>query len=1236
MRHWVYKREKRLFRFLVFLMIVAPVLITTSWQVSALKGYNAGFPTMERPELLPFWLPDGTQTKQFITYDVTGNNDDWKGWTRYTDANGELVFFDEYGPGCLYRQQFNVWHLDAWRTHSFDNVRIKYYFDDETTPRLNMLVNDFFGKGQNYVAPFTQPLVFYNYLPNGCCGGTDSFANSYYPFPFQKRLKITLFNAPTSDPSFPCGDWFQYTYQRYPTATEVQTWTPGADSTIVRNQWNNLGVDPKDATGNVIVNNNYVINNGSSATVLDLSGQGSIAGLKFTLNPWDSATFNNTKIKIFWDNSGTPAVNQSLGSFFGGGGDPLGKTVYNLEFTNLFYGYSYTNKRLFAYWPMPYWSRAQIVIENNSGKNITNLGVEAKYKTSGALNYPPGQAGYFHAKRTIELNSSNYYSTAFEDQGKGQVVGLMMYSNNYAMDGDEFTYIDDSNTPAIHGDGTEDDHNQGYGGNAYQKPLWGGLINGSDGAYRTYYNDMYVYDRQIRILYEHSPCGGGQTGQSTDFTVWYYKKDPGDGASGNLKLTDQLDVGDPGSESSHSYTVNGQTQLVNTNSAYDGMEFNINGHKPANDSGRYNKGYSQFVVSIDPANTGVLLRKRINRSGDNVQKASVYVDGTIVTEAPWYFCDLNAPANQAFADTNLVIPKSYTQGKSSIIVKVQYLDATDHTNGINEYYYWVYSYAAVVLPTPTPTPSPSPTPTPEPTPAGTNLALGATASASSIWDGNYTAPMANDNNLSTRWNSAPGNILGEWLALDFGTARTFNAVCFDQETTWTRITSYHAQYWDGSNWQNAYTGGTMGDTETDRFGAITSSKIRLLVNSTTGGTPTIKEFRVYNEGGGSPTHTEEFNSGSLNPAWTWVREDNTKWSLTANPGNMRITCQTGELAQTDNTAKNPLLRIPSAGDWSIRTKVTFNPSVGNQQAGLLVYQDDHNYLKLVRCYNGANRVHYAKETGGTYTMVNETAQAATTVYLKIAKSGTTYTGYYNTDGSENWIQVGSTSVSLNNVKCGLACFAGPATDADFDWYDDGTAGATPTPTPTPVGHSDEFNSSILNAAWSWVREDSANWSLTARSGFMRITLQGQDLYQTQNDVENILLRTPGISDWSIGAKLDFNPTQAFQQAGLIVYADDDNYVKLIRFHDGSANLISLEKEIGGSYSTGVRMGQSATTVYLKITKSGATYSGYYNLDGGANWTSLGSTTASLTNLKVGLVTMNTPGVSGDFDWFDVR
>ena len=137
------------------------------------------------------------------------------------------------------------------------------------------------------------------------------------------------------------------------------------------------------------------------------------------------------------------------------------------------------------------------------------------------------------------------------------------------MDGDEFTYIDDSRTPQVHGDGTEDDHNQGWGGYAIQKPYWGGLINGFQGAYRLYLVDSYVFDSSINIRYEHSRCGPDH-GQKTDFVIWYYLDQPG---VCNLKLTDELDIGKPESEKAHQYSVSGEKWAGSTSASYDRMEY---------------------------------------------------------------------------------------------------------------------------------------------------------------------------------------------------------------------------------------------------------------------------------------------------------------------------------------------------------------------------------------------------------------------------------------------------------------------------------------------------------------------------------------------------------------------------------------------------------------------------------------------------------------------------------------
>ncbi len=128
-----------------------------------------------------------------------------------------------------------------------------------------------------------------------------------------------------------------------------------------------------------------------------------------------------------------------------------------------------------------------------------------------------------------------------------------------------------------------------------------------------------------------------------------------------------------------------------------------------------------------------------------------------------------------------------------------------------------------------------------------NLAMCATASASSVWSVGYEAAQANDGNGGTRWNSANGETVGAWLALDFGALATFDTIVIKEALT--RITGYRLQYWDGSTWRDILSGNSIGATKTHTFAALTVQRVRLYVTNTisggSDGTPTIYEFEVY-------------------------------------------------------------------------------------------------------------------------------------------------------------------------------------------------------------------------------------------------------------------------------------------------------------------------------------------------------------------------------------------------------
>jgi hypothetical protein len=709
------KPSKSIDSFLLVLLLAIPL-------ASGGGSRPVGLAAMADIGGLPLLFPNGTQTRQVLSYDPTGGNWDhhFQGaFVKYPEvhrqADGtettEYVIFDEYGPGCLYRQQMNAWFdrsgiPNGWLpigelTQPRADANLRCYFDDELQPRVDLHLKDYFGMKQ---PPFDAPL--------GYLDSARLFADLYYPFPYQHRLKITM--RPNAA-SFTNMDvkWYQYTGLAYPADFQLKSWVESQEAAAtVKQLWARVGENPNDLTGTSRQVTRCRLPAGATKTIWQSRTAGSLVGLKLQLSPYCKEIFFDTTVRIYWDGDATPAVDLPLGYLFGGGGKDYATTavqVTEMSLTNLMFGFSKPTGGLYTYWPMPFWKSARIELENHSRVELAELTCETWFKPARVRPYASEAAGYFHARRTIDGDPDGlgFRGVAFAETGRGHVVGKVFFSDRYDMDGDEFTYLDDSRTPQIHGSGTEDDHNQGWAGRACQQPLWGGLFNGYNGAYRIYLNDCYIFNRNINITYEYSltkqerfPKGG-----STDVTIFYYKANAGP----NLQLTDELDVGNHYSETQHEYRITAQTWQGIRKDDYDGYERNLD-FAPCTDDGRSFRGASRFVVRVDPKNEGVRLRKRINRSGNGVQTAEVWVDGVKVAR-PWHIVTASfdtgpRPAKSGTAlqpamatgrsidgwfDSDFEIPASLTRGKGRLDIEMKYLAAPLRAE-INEFYYWVYSY----------------------------------------------------------------------------------------------------------------------------------------------------------------------------------------------------------------------------------------------------------------------------------------------------------------------------------------------------------------------------------------------------------------------------------------------------------------------------------------------------------------------------------------------------------------
>jgi beta-glucosidase len=193
-----------------------------------------------------------------------------------------------------------------------------------------------------------------------------------------------------------------------------------------------------------------------------------------------------------------------------------------------------------------------------------------------------------------------------------------------------------------------------------------------------------------------------------------------------------------------------------------------------------------------------------------------------------------------------------------------------------------------------------------------------------------------------------------------------------------------------------------------------------------------------------PARSDEFSGTDVGPQWTWIRHDAA--SEQVGSGALTIRPEQGDLTGTTNTARNLLVQ-PALRNWTIESKLTLStpPHANTQQAGIIAYQDDDNYLKLDWEFSsGATRLSETTEdslSGTPVTQALTTIPTAgllgDTVWLRMVKSGARYATYYSTDGV-NFVPIYEVGASLENVKVGLFALDGAGTSSDlsvaFDYF----------------------------------------------------------------------------------------------------------------------------------------------------------------------------------------------------------
>jgi regulation of enolase protein 1 (concanavalin A-like superfamily) len=176
---------------------------------------------------------------------------------------------------------------------------------------------------------------------------------------------------------------------------------------------------------------------------------------------------------------------------------------------------------------------------------------------------------------------------------------------------------------------------------------------------------------------------------------------------------------------------------------------------------------------------------------------------------------------------------------------------------------------------------------------------------------------------------------------------------------------------------------------------------------------------------------EEKFQKKLSDGWTWVREDAKGWKIA--DGGLEIRAQAGTIWEKTNSAKNLLLRKPpvKGGDedpFAIEATVKSAPAATAEQAGVILYQDDDTYVKLVREHlEGKVWVVMAREAGGQTTVWAKKEVEGEVHGLRLISHGMKIQGEVKQGNPPMWMPAyyGETPFK-GEFKAGLVAHGAPA------------------------------------------------------------------------------------------------------------------------------------------------------------------------------------------------------------------
>ena len=175
------------------------------------------------------------------------------------------------------------------------------------------------------------------------------------------------------------------------------------------------------------------------------------------------------------------------------------------------------------------------------------------------------------------------------------------------------------------------------------------------------------------------------------------------------------------------------------------------------------------------------------------------------------------------------------------------------------------------------------------------------------------------------------------------------------------------------------------------------------------------------------THFEERFEGELEADWSWVREAAEAWCV--KEGTLHVQTLPGTLWGERNDARNILVRPPQTAAEGLISEVSVynQPVLQGEQAGLIWYVDDANYVKLVKeSLEGSVWIVLAREENDAPALIDKVPIASDSARLRLSLVDGNVTGAYRASDTDDWQTVGACApLPQAAIRPGIFTHGGP-------------------------------------------------------------------------------------------------------------------------------------------------------------------------------------------------------------------